>query len=159
MHPCVYRTRGPRRNGIGRGAELRHRRRKEIGRSIAFAGGGNDLLFVNLHLSKEEARLGAPRLGPGRPLRRRRRRCFAVDDVPRCRCLERYARRGPRLLLPAERVRREEVRDRGLIFAQLEYLRPAIEDMQTYLSGQPDASDAEEIREHISTLENQVRQH
>ncbi|MEY3864889.1 MAG: hypothetical protein RL234_380, partial [Pseudomonadota bacterium] len=53
----------------------------------------------------------------------------------------------------------EEVRDRGLIFAQLEYLRPAIEDMQTYLSGQPDASDAEEIREHISTLENQVRQH
>jgi regulator of sirC expression with transglutaminase-like and TPR domain len=53
----------------------------------------------------------------------------------------------------------EEVRDRGLIFAQLEYLRPAIEDMQAYLSAQPDASDAEEIREHIATLENQVRQH
>jgi len=53
----------------------------------------------------------------------------------------------------------EEVRDRGLIFAQLEYLRPAIEDMQAYLSAQPDASDADEIREHIATLENQVRQH
>jgi regulator of sirC expression with transglutaminase-like and TPR domain len=53
----------------------------------------------------------------------------------------------------------EEVRDRGLIFAQLEYLRPAIEDMQRYLAAQPDANDADEIREHIATLENQVRQH
>ncbi|MBJ7379304.1 MAG: tetratricopeptide repeat protein [Polynucleobacter sp.] len=53
----------------------------------------------------------------------------------------------------------EEIRDRGLIFAQLEYLRPALQDMQRYLIEQPDASDAEEIREHMVSLENQVRQH
>ncbi|NCV65054.1 MAG: hypothetical protein EBW16_02330 [Burkholderiaceae bacterium] len=53
----------------------------------------------------------------------------------------------------------EEIRDRGLIYAQLEYLRPAIDDMQQYLTEVPDASDADEIREHIATLEHQVRQH
>lgn len=53
----------------------------------------------------------------------------------------------------------EEVRDRGLIFAQLEYVRLAIEDMQHYLSAMPDADDADEIRTHIATLESQTRQH
>ena len=53
----------------------------------------------------------------------------------------------------------EEIRDRGLIYAQLEYLRPAIDDMQQYLTEVPDAADADEIREHIATLEHQVRQH
>jgi regulator of sirC expression with transglutaminase-like and TPR domain len=53
----------------------------------------------------------------------------------------------------------EEVRDRGLIFAQLEYVRPALEDMQRYLSAMPDADDADEIRTHIATLESQTRQH
>ena len=46
----------------------------------------------------------------------------------------------------------EEIRDRGLIFAQLEYIRPALADMQAYLSQSPEAEDADEIREHIATL-------
>jgi regulator of sirC expression with transglutaminase-like and TPR domain len=53
----------------------------------------------------------------------------------------------------------EEVRDRGLIFAQLEYVRPALQDMQQYISEAPEASDAEEIRSHIATLESQARSH
>ncbi len=53
----------------------------------------------------------------------------------------------------------EEVRDRGLIFAQLEYVRPALKDMQHYISEVPEAMDAEEIRSHIATLESQTRQH
>ncbi|MCX7244596.1 MAG: SirB1 family protein [Burkholderiales bacterium] len=52
----------------------------------------------------------------------------------------------------------EEIRDRGLILAQLEYLRPALEDMQRYLVASPEAGDADEIREHIATLESQSRQ-
>jgi regulator of sirC expression with transglutaminase-like and TPR domain len=51
----------------------------------------------------------------------------------------------------------EEVRDRGLIFAQLEYVRPALQDMQHYISEAPEASDAEDIRNHIATLESQAR--
>ncbi len=53
----------------------------------------------------------------------------------------------------------EEIRDRGLIFAQLEYLRPALEDMHRYLSEPPVAEDASDIREHIATLESQTKLH
>jgi len=53
----------------------------------------------------------------------------------------------------------EEVRDRGLIFAQLEYLRPALVDMHRYLSESPEAEDAGDIREHIATLESQAKFH
>ena len=53
----------------------------------------------------------------------------------------------------------EEIRDRGLIFAQLEYLRPALEDMHRYLSEVPEAEDASDIREHIATLESQTKLH
>lgn len=53
----------------------------------------------------------------------------------------------------------EEVRDRGLIFAQLEYVRPAIADLQRYLSEMPGAEDATDIREHIATLEGQTKLH
>ena len=53
----------------------------------------------------------------------------------------------------------EEVRDRGLIFAQLEYLRPALADMHRYLSESPEAEDASDIREHIATLESQTKLH
>ena len=53
----------------------------------------------------------------------------------------------------------EEIRDRGLIFAQLEYIRPALADMQAYLSQSPEAEDADEIREHIATLASQTREH
>jgi regulator of sirC expression with transglutaminase-like and TPR domain len=53
----------------------------------------------------------------------------------------------------------EEVRDRGLIFAQLEYVRPAIVDLHYYLSEMPGAEDAADIREHIATLESQTKLH
>jgi regulator of sirC expression with transglutaminase-like and TPR domain len=53
----------------------------------------------------------------------------------------------------------EEVRDRGLIFAQLEYVRPAIVDLHHYLSEMPGAEDATDIREHIATLEAQTKLH
>lgn len=53
----------------------------------------------------------------------------------------------------------EEIRDRGLIFAQLEYVRPAIADLQRYLSEMPGAEDAADIREHITTLESQTKLH
>ncbi|CAM3784425.1 SirB1 family protein [Polynucleobacter antarcticus] len=53
----------------------------------------------------------------------------------------------------------EEVRDRGLIFAQLEYVRPAIADLHRYLSEMPGAEDATDIREHIVTLESQTKLH
>ena len=53
----------------------------------------------------------------------------------------------------------EEIRDRGLIFAQLEYVRPAIADLQRYLSEMPGAEDATDIREHIATLESQTKLH
>jgi regulator of sirC expression with transglutaminase-like and TPR domain len=53
----------------------------------------------------------------------------------------------------------EEVRDRGLIFAQLEYVRPAIADLNHYLGEMPGAEDAADIREHIVTLESQTKLH
>ncbi len=53
----------------------------------------------------------------------------------------------------------EEIRDRGLIFAQLEYVRPAIADLHRYLSEIPGAEDAADIREHIATLESQTKLH
>ena len=53
----------------------------------------------------------------------------------------------------------EEVRDRGLIFAQLEYIRPAIADLHRYLSEMPGAEDVADIREHIATLESQTKLH
>ena len=53
----------------------------------------------------------------------------------------------------------EEVRDRGLIFAQLEYVRPALADLHYYLSEMPGAEDAADIREHIATLESQTKLH
>ena len=53
----------------------------------------------------------------------------------------------------------EEIRDRGLIFAQLEYVRPAIADLHHYLSERPGAEDAVDIREHITTLESQTKLH
>jgi regulator of sirC expression with transglutaminase-like and TPR domain len=53
----------------------------------------------------------------------------------------------------------EEIRDRGLIFAQLEYIRPAIADLHHYLGEMPGAEDAADIREHIATLESQTKLH
>ena len=53
----------------------------------------------------------------------------------------------------------EEIRDRGIALAQLDYIRPAIEDMQKYLDGTEEASDLDEIRAQIIELEEQYRHH
>jgi regulator of sirC expression with transglutaminase-like and TPR domain len=50
----------------------------------------------------------------------------------------------------------EEIRDRGLAYAQLDYLRPALKDLTKYLHNCPDATDANEIRNHIADLEKSL---
>jgi len=46
----------------------------------------------------------------------------------------------------------EERRDRGLIYAQLECARAALDDLNYYLKQQPDAAESEEIRRTIAIL-------
>jgi regulator of sirC expression with transglutaminase-like and TPR domain len=46
----------------------------------------------------------------------------------------------------------EELRDRGLVYAQLECFRPAAADLQNYLRRRPDAPDASEIHARLATL-------
>ncbi len=53
----------------------------------------------------------------------------------------------------------EEIRDRGLALAQLDYIRPAIAYMQKYIDESPDATDLDEIRAQIIELEQQHRHH
>ena len=53
----------------------------------------------------------------------------------------------------------EEIRDRGLAFAQLDYVRPAIKDITQYLESQPEAEDIDEIREHLEELEKNIKHH
>jgi regulator of sirC expression with transglutaminase-like and TPR domain len=60
------------------------------------------------------------------------------------------------ILLPNEI---EEVRDRGLALAQLDYIRPAIDDMQNYLTKSPEASDAADIKEQLLDLERSLKHH
>jgi regulator of sirC expression with transglutaminase-like and TPR domain len=60
------------------------------------------------------------------------------------------------ILLPNEI---EEIRDRGLAFAQLDYIRPAIDDMQIYLSKNPEAQDAAVIRAQLLDLERSLKHH
>lgn len=43
------------------------------------------------------------------------------------------------ILLPGQL---DEVRDRGFAYARLDYLRPALEDLETYLGERPDAADS-----------------
>ena len=52
-------------------------------------------------------------------------------------------------LAPTDAV---EVRDRGLLYLQLECSRPALEDLQRYLKLTPDAADADEIRARVLEL-------
>ena len=54
------------------------------------------------------------------------------------------------LLVMPESV--EELRDRGLVYQQLECFRPALSDLQNYLRRRPQAPDAAEIREKILEL-------
>lgn len=46
----------------------------------------------------------------------------------------------------------EEIRDRGLAYANLEYFRLAKEDLEAYLHKCPDAADAEALRERLPKL-------
>jgi len=52
-------------------------------------------------------------------------------------------------LAPADAA---EVRERGLLYLQLECFRPALEDLQRYLKLAPDAADADEIRARVLEL-------
>jgi regulator of sirC expression with transglutaminase-like and TPR domain len=49
-----------------------------------------------------------------------------------------------------------EVRDRGLLYRNLEGFRAALEDLERYLELAPDAEDAQEIREHVIELRKAV---
>jgi regulator of sirC expression with transglutaminase-like and TPR domain len=46
----------------------------------------------------------------------------------------------------------EDLRDRGLVYRELECFRPALSDLQNYLRRRPDAADAPDIREKILEL-------
>ncbi len=58
------------------------------------------------------------------------------------------------LLLPDEN---EERRDRGLVYAQLDCPRAAVEDLSAYLAAEPDAAEADEIRRTIAVLQEAAR--
>ena len=46
----------------------------------------------------------------------------------------------------------EEVRDRGFAYARLDYLRPALEDLERYLGDRPDAEDATAVETQLHEL-------
>ncbi|MGO4329812.1 SirB1 family protein [Cupriavidus sp. 2TAF22] len=46
----------------------------------------------------------------------------------------------------------EEVRDRGLAYANLECFRPALEDLEAYVIARPDAADTTQIRDRMPAL-------
>jgi regulator of sirC expression with transglutaminase-like and TPR domain len=46
----------------------------------------------------------------------------------------------------------EEVRDRGLAYARLDYVRPALEDLERYLGDRPDADDATAVESQLHEL-------
>ena len=50
-----------------------------------------------------------------------------------------------------------EIRDRGLLRAQLGYLNGALEDLSTYLDACPEAPDAAAMRRHVEALERGLR--
>jgi regulator of sirC expression with transglutaminase-like and TPR domain len=60
------------------------------------------------------------------------------------------------ILLPGEM---EEVRDRGLAYAQLDLLRPAIDDMKSYLENHSSAPDGPEIKAQVEALERSFKEH
>ncbi len=51
----------------------------------------------------------------------------------------------------------EEVRDRGLAYANLECFRPALADLEAYVTARPDASDTTQIRDRMPALRNMSR--
>ena len=50
----------------------------------------------------------------------------------------------------------EEWRDRGELYRQMDCFRPALDDLQRYLTLVPDAVDAELVRAHVQQLRRQV---
>jgi regulator of sirC expression with transglutaminase-like and TPR domain len=60
------------------------------------------------------------------------------------------------ILLPEEI---EEVRDRGLTYAKLDLIRPAIEDLQTYMKYANQAEDIEVIKAQLEKLESASKPH
>lgn len=51
----------------------------------------------------------------------------------------------------------EEVRDRGLAYANLECFRPALADLEAYVSARPDAADTMQIRDRMPALRSMSR--
>ncbi|PZP49909.1 MAG: transglutaminase, partial [Azospira oryzae] len=49
-----------------------------------------------------------------------------------------------------------ELRDRGLVYAQLECFRGALDDLNRYLAQAPEASDADQIRARVVDLQARV---
>ncbi len=52
----------------------------------------------------------------------------------------------------------EEVRDRGFAYARLDYLRPALEDLERYLEDRPDAEDATIVETELHELRQRTQQ-
>jgi regulator of sirC expression with transglutaminase-like and TPR domain len=52
----------------------------------------------------------------------------------------------------------EEVRDRGFAYARLDYLRPALEDLERYLDDRPDADDATAVESQLNELRQRTNQ-
>ncbi|MGV2291874.1 SirB1 family protein [Trinickia sp. YCB016] len=52
----------------------------------------------------------------------------------------------------------EEVRDRGFAYARLDYLRPALEDLERYLGDRPDADDATVVESQLHELRQRTHQ-
>lgn len=53
----------------------------------------------------------------------------------------------------------EEVRDRGFAYARLDYLRPALEDLERYLGERPDAEDATVVESQLHELLQRTENH
>lgn len=51
----------------------------------------------------------------------------------------------------------DEVRDRGFAYARLDYLRPALEDLEQYLGERPDAEDATVVESQVSELRQRMQ--
>ena len=60
-----------------------------------------------------------------------------------------------RILLIAPELA-EEVRDRGMVYRQLECFRAALTDLQTYLQMEPESEDRDEMRDHVIELQKIV---
>jgi regulator of sirC expression with transglutaminase-like and TPR domain len=58
------------------------------------------------------------------------------------------------VLLPGQL---DEIRDRGFAYARLDYLRPALEDLEQYLGERPDAEDATVVESQVAELRERMQ--